>query len=235
MRFSSAFFRKVAGAQLKFLIPNPSGFSTEELIALHAPGGELWNDLQLGHIAEFVATRVFLSPHFNDEDTDSQRHRLEFRRINYAVWLQSIISGLDDLPQEACLDALDLSSISANTVVPLNTVLRELPGDRSSDLIAVRVPWGSDIAQVFRVKVELGPCTDKWGEDAAELSASWENGAAGTGKYEESSSLSVFESLQKASNLQHIKKWIHVPVWLAAEEPTKETCSEIEATGATLL
>lgn len=67
------------------------------------------------------------------------------------------------------------------------------------------------------------------------LSASWENGAAGTGKYEESSSLSVLESLQKASNLQHIKKWIHVPVWLAAEEPTKETCGEIEATGATLL
>lgn len=213
MRFSSAIFRNIARTQVG--LGHPSDLSTVELIALHAPVGELWDDLRLGVIAKWVSrspNRAF------------RRYRgdLSFRRVDCDAWLQSVARASEYLPKEARLEALDLSSITADTAVPLNTVLRELPDDRKSDLIAVCTTEDSEYphdATVLRMKAEMGPCLDTWGDDAAVLSASWEDGAAGKSKKRAGSSPSVLESLQRAGNLKNIKTWVIDPVWLSTEDP----------------
>lgn len=161
---------------------------------------------------------------------------LTSRRVNETAWEDAVVLASEHFPQEARFDALDLSSISANSVVPLNTVLRELPGDRNSDLIAVCMAKSSCYEPVvLRVKVEMGPCSDTWGDDAAVLSASWDNGAAGKDNKEAGSSMSVLESLQRSRHLQYMRRWRHVPVWLTVHEPSDEIKAKIKDAGVQLV
>lgn len=198
-------------------------------MGLYIPAGSLGKDPMEGLAAEGLALNGLRML----GDTVGLKGTLAFRKLDSAAWLQTQTKMLEETPEEATLSALNLDAITADTEVPINTVLKEMPDQRKADLIAVCVADGSDEAVVIRAQVKMGRGRKKWSQDAAVLEASWESGAARSRKLkrcsDEDEFSSVLAALQKADNLQHIKKWRHVPVWLAAVDPTD--AEEIEEMG----
>ena len=68
----------------------------------------------------------------------------------------------------------------------------------------------------------LGRTRNRWLEAAKVLAGSWDGGI-------EPGDVSVKRRLMEASNLKHIKKWTHLPLWLSAVEPSD--ADEIEEAG----
>lgn len=221
VRFSSKLFLLIANVHVNDV---KDEIHTVELLGMHNASGAVGNDPMEGLAGEALALNGLrmLGDEVGLEGT------LGFRRLDCKVWQESIlkVGPKNQAVREAAgLDRLDLAKAAAGGAVPLNTVLKEKPDGRKSDLVAVCVPEGSDEAVVIRVQVKWGREAKRWLEAARVLASSWDG--------ETADMRAVRQILEQASNLRHIKTWKHVPVWLSAVRPIDAV--EIERAGVRLV
>ena len=141
-------------------------------MGLHSPGGEFGKDPLEGLAAQSIASNGMHAL----GDSVGLKGTLAFRRLNSTGWLLKRTKTSKDVPEDATLESLNLDSITSGTAVPINTVVKELPDRRKSDLIAVCVADGSNEAVVIRAQVKMGRIKQKWGDDAKQLVDSWDSG-----------------------------------------------------------